>query len=247
MFVLSCLFIELNTIQSINIKLASKTLQKAELSDNFKKQINKTITELTPVEIRNLEKTLPFGGKKEIIDCLQIYNTIDTKTSIKTIQEDNRTAKNSTNFTIWSRNIGGALKKKLEQDSSFVLDILLKNPTIIAIQEHQKNKLNTKTFKTIMKIENYTLLAHSKAEYIQNKREGRASGGLATWIKTSVLHNYNTSVNKNTEYIQSIILSPKKHNTTTEKPIHILNGYILKKYRRQLSKKVPYTNAITLP
>ena len=104
-----------------------------------------------------------------------IYNIRTTTNSIKTIKQNDDIQQDLTNLTIWLRNIGGSIENKLKPGSPFTTDINLKNPAVVAIQEHMKNKLGTDAFRRVMKIQGYTLVAHTKAEWTGQKN--RIKGG----------------------------------------------------------------------
>ena len=75
-----------------------------------------------------------------------------------------------------------------------MLDLLLFEPHIVVMHEHQLNKLNFKAFKRLAKMNGYKLTLHSKAIMTKAQQEGnnqgRRSEGMALWIHNSVHENY---------------------------------------------------------
>ena len=112
--------------------------------------------------IRNLKSILPHNVDHEnipnipnmenIIYFLHIYNIDQKQTSTKLTANDHGTLYHNEKLTIWSQNIEGKLKDKLEPDSPMMIDIKIKQPHIIAIQEHNLKRYSTKAFRRIMKI-----------------------------------------------------------------------------------------------
>ena len=72
-----------------------------------------------------------------------------------------------------------------------MIDMLLFEPHVIAMQEHQNLLLTSRAFRNIANIPGYTLIMRSRGR----KTEGRPSGGLAIWIHNSILRTYNIQKN----------------------------------------------------
>ena len=155
-----------------------------------------------------------------------IYSVENTQQSITTNENkrENQIAQQA--LTIWSHNIGGTPQENLAEGTELHTDITIKNPTIIAIQEHLQHILNHKQFNKIIQIKGYTLIAHSKANYIGKKEDGgRPSGGLAIWIRNDMVKNYKINIKQNTEYLQTLILKPNSNNKGITQTIQVINTY----------------------
>ena len=94
-------------------------------------------------------------------------------------------------------------------------------PHIILIQEHQLSRVRLREFRKMMTMKGYQLINY--AQSIKTYRKGRGSGGLATWIKTTVLNEYRFTTLENTAYIQTTKLKPLQPHINP--PIIVTNTY----------------------
>ena len=196
-----------------------------DINDSTKNLLKTQINSIIPhqAKISPPQPDIP----ENILNFMHIYNNpaqqqsqtiTDTPTEPTTIIE---------NLKILSRNIGGGLQKKLNPTNQFMQDIILYQPHIILIQEHMIYNTSLTTFRRTMRIRGYKLATYAKG----TMTKGRPSGGLAIWIKTSLLNTHTYTINKNTSYIQNISI---KHKTSTDDhPLHITNTYC----RPEISKK----------
>ena len=127
--------------------------------------------------------------EEDHIDFMQAYN-LRNKSDTTTTTKLSEMGTHITNLKILSRNINGKVAKRLQPDAALMIDIILHEPHIIVIQEHQHELLNTTAFRRLAQIKGYQLVIHAKARRNEDGT-GRPSGGLATWIHNSIVNAYN--------------------------------------------------------
>ena len=157
---------------------------------------------------------------EDIFDFMNLYNTPHKQNSTTTTETAQHNQHTIENLRILSKNVGGKLQNKIDTESNLTLEILMYQPHVIAIQEHQLNILTRSAFTKAMDIPGYTLITHHKAELTR----GRPSGGLALWIYTPLLNTYTAETTTNTHETQIVTLRPK--TTYHQHPlIQITNVY----------------------
>ena len=115
---------------------------------------------------------------EDIFDFMNLYNLPNETRSTHTTGTDLQDQTLKETLRVLSKNVGGSLKQKLETESHLMMEILLHQPHIIAIQEHQLNKMKKSTFRKTMQIPGCTLILHHKAK-LTEVPGGRPAGGLA--------------------------------------------------------------------
>ena len=125
------------------------------------------------------------------------------------------------------------------------MEFLLYQPHIIAIQEHQLNKMKKSTFRKPMQLPGYTSVSHHKAK-LTNTTGGRPTGGLAIWVYTPMLNTYDIETIKNTHETQIIQLEPK-NNYNHNPSIQLTNVYFTpalnkQEYTRRSKQALKATN-----
>ena len=126
------------------------------------KNIIEHINQLIPQTVFELKTHRELN--EDIFDFMNLYN-IKQKTNSTNITDTEQLNRITTEtLRVLTKNVGGKLKHKLETDSNLMLEVLMYQPHVIAIQEHQLNKMKRSTFKKIMLIQGYTKVTHHKAK-----------------------------------------------------------------------------------
>ena len=215
--------------------------------ETYKKRILKTITSVLPPNIEDINLPNNTDMHKEL-DFLHVYHiTKDMKESRQLTNDSYHTYDRINDLKIYFRNVGGALDTQLKEGSPMMLDIMIKNPHIIAIQEHMISKTTWKIFSQLYKILGYTLIAMRKS----NKKhiQGRGSGGLALWVKDTLIPNYTTTNSCIGEYTQVTTLRPN-NETDLYNSIAIYNTYLPPKHKTEsvdqcIQRITSFTNNIS--
>ena len=217
-------------MRQLHKKLLS-IINDTEMPQDLSKELIQELTKLIPEYI--LKGADRMEIPEENMDFMHIYNIAKTNTSIETTKQDKRILTQLEKLRILSRNIGGKLKRKLSTKHNFMKQIITFAPHIILIQEHQLSKVRLREFRKMMTIKGYQLVNYSQS--IKTFKKGRGSGGLATWIKTTVLNEYNYNTLENTAYVQTTKLTPIQPHVNP--PIVITNTYCKPLCgRRQITK-----------
>ena len=210
--------VQQQAIRQLHKRLLSIIYNK-DMPENLSRKIVQEIAKLIPDHV--LQGTSVIEIPEEIMDFMHIYNIANSTRSVETTKQDERNLTQLEKLRILSRNIGGKLKRKLNVKHNFMKQIITWAPHIILIQEHQLSKVRLREFRKMMTIKRYQLVNYSQSQ--KACRKGRGSGGLATWLKTTVLNEYRSATLENTAYTQTTKLDPMQPHLNP--PMVITNMY----------------------
>ena len=206
-------------MKQLHLKIRHRVQQ--SLPRDEANRINNLINQIIPQTTYELPTHRELN--EDIFDFINLYNLPHSTHSIHTTDTDIQDQTLKETLRILSKNMGGSLKKKLETESHLMTEILLYQPHMIAIQEHQLNKMKKSTFRKTMQIPGYTLMLHHKAR-LTDIPGGRPTCGLAIWMYTPMLNTYEVETMKNTHETQIIQLKPK-NNYNHNPSIQLANVY----------------------
>ena len=135
--------------------------------------------------------------QKDYNDFMQTYNLRwKTDSTATTKMMSARTS--VTSLKMLSKNMNGKIRERLKPDAELMIDIIMYEPYIIAMQEHQYELLNAAVFRRIAQITSCKLVMQAKARRNQDGT-GIPSRGLAIWVHESILSCHNTQKMKNSQ------------------------------------------------
>ena len=127
---------------------------------------------------------------------LHSYNIAHQPHSTDTVQNGKKNLSRTKKLRTLDGNVQGCLKAKLNSNHDFMKLIMIPALLVILIKKHQLSTTKLKEFCKTTRTWSYELTSYSKA--IKRYREAGGTGGIVTWIKTTILNKYRCTIIMNT-------------------------------------------------
>ena len=156
-----------------------------------KQYLNQALDHITPdILATELDDTPQHAFR-----FMRIYNILKQTKSTMTMHTIEPNDSYMENLKLFSHNIGGNAENKLKPFTKLWMDIQLKKPHIIVLQELQKKRLTMKTAQNTMKIKGYQLIHVTAAKQLTTSNgKGRPSGGVAMYVHQRVFNTHTFNI-----------------------------------------------------